>query len=244
MLGKVIGLEIMNELPLTDQRNSIVERIKILIVDDHPLVRQALKQLIETQTDMNVIGEACNGEEAVKLARELLPNVVIMDIGMPVLNGLEATRQIKAQCPNVAVLVLTVHTDKEHVLGILEAGAAGYLTKVVFGNDVIRAIQAIAAGEAVLTPAILQQILSSVVHRNKDENSTKISGNLTPREMYILKLAAKGLSNKNIAAQLNLSERTVKSYLVDIFSKIHVSSRTEAVITGLKAGFISLNDLE
>jgi two-component system, NarL family, response regulator LiaR len=234
----------MTELHLKNQRDDFYDTINILIVDDHPLVRQALKQLIETQSDMKVIGEACNGQEAIKLAGELLPDVVIMDIGMPVLNGLEATRRIKAEFPKIAILVLTVHTDKEHVLGILEAGAAGYLTKVVFGNDVIRAIQAIVAGEAVLTPIILQQILSSVVHQNTEKVSVTIPGNLTPREVFILKLAAKGLSNKSIAMQTNLSERTVKSYLVDIFSKIHVSSRTEAVITGLKAGFISLNDLE
>jgi NarL family two-component system response regulator LiaR len=218
--------------------------INVMIADDHPLVRHALKNLIETQADMKVIAEASNGEEAIKLAKELLPDVIIMDIGMPVMNGLEATRQIKTQCPSIAILVLTVHTDKEHVLGILEAGAAGYLTKVVFGNDVIHAIQAIFAGEAVLTPSILQQILGSVTRDSVKTVSSLASNKLTPREIHLLKLAAKGLSNKNIATQLNLSESTVKSYLVDIFSKINVSSRTEAVITGIKAGFINLSDLE
>ena len=233
----------MNELS-ENILNEAQNKIKILVVDDHPLVRQALSSLIQMQSDMEVVGEACNGEEAIAQVGNQRPDIVIMDIGMPVMNGLEATRNIKARYPDIAILVLTVHTDKEHVLGILEAGAAGYLTKVVFGNDVVRAIQAIAAGEAVLTPVILQQILSSVIHQNIEKVSTKSPSNLTPREIFILKLAAKGLSNKNIAVQLNLSERTVKSYLVDIFSKIHVSSRTEAVITGLKAGFISLSDLE
>lgn len=217
--------------------------ITILLVDDHPLVRHALKNLIEPQEDMKVIGEAGNGEEAIALVGKLLPNVIIMDIGMPVVNGLEATRRIKAQYPNIAILVLTVHTDKEHVIGILEAGAAGYLTKVVFGDDIIRAIRAIAAGEAVLTPSILQDILK-YVHREPAKPVIADAGNLTAREIYILKLAAKGLSNKNIAANLTLSECTVKSYLVDIFAKINVSSRTEAVMTGLKAGFITINDLE
>jgi DNA-binding NarL/FixJ family response regulator len=217
--------------------------ITILLADDHPLVRHALKNLIEPQADMKVIGEAANGQQAIALAGELLPNVIIMDIGMPEVNGLEATRQIKAQNPNIAILVLTVHTDKEHVIGILEAGAAGYLTKVVFGDDIIRAIRAIAAGEAVLTPSILQEILK-YVHPERTKPSPVGTCNLTAREIYILKQAAKGLSNKNIAANLNLSECTVKSYLVDIFSKINVSSRTEAVMTGLKAGFITISDLE
>jgi DNA-binding NarL/FixJ family response regulator len=131
------------------------------------------------------------------------------------------------------------------VFGILKAGAAGYLTKVAVGNDIIKAIQAIYAGEAVLTPSILQQILSSPVTSEpvRAVPSSYVQ-ELTSREIFILKLAAKGLSNKNIATQLNLSEYTVKSYLADIFSKIRVSSRTEAVIFGLKAGFISLSDLE
>jgi DNA-binding NarL/FixJ family response regulator len=218
-------------------------KINILIVDDHPLVRHALKSLIATNANMRVIGEAGNGEEALNLADTLLPDMIIMDIGMPVMNGLEATRQIKARHPNIAILVLTVHTDKEHVFGILEAGAAGYLTKFAFDDDILCAIQSIATGEAVLTPSILQQIL--ITHTEETSESQVLPGlnELSPREIMVLKLAAKGLSNKNIASKINLSEGTVKSYLVDIFSKLKVSSRTEAVITGLKAGFITLNDL-
>jgi DNA-binding NarL/FixJ family response regulator len=132
-----------------------------MTADDHPLVRNALKSLINNHPGMKVVAEACNGEEAVALADQLQPDVVIMDISMPVMNGLEATRQIKARHPGIAILALTVHTDKEHVLGILEAGAAGYLTKVAFDDDILCAIQSIATGEAVLTPSILQQILSS-----------------------------------------------------------------------------------
>jgi two-component system, NarL family, response regulator LiaR len=220
------------------------EIVTIVLADDHPLVRQALRNLLETQSDMKVIGEANNGDEAIKLALKLQPKVVIMDIGMPVLNGLEATRQIKVKCPNVTILVLTVHTDKEHVLGILDAGAAGYLTKVVFGDDVIRAIRAINAGEAVLTPSILQQILKFIPRETSKPIPHGMGENITARELFILKLAARGMSNKDIALELNLSVRTVKAHLVDIFSKLRVGSRTEAVVTGLKAGFLSLNDLE
>jgi two-component system, NarL family, response regulator LiaR len=217
--------------------------IKILIADDHPLVRQALKNLVETQSDMRVVAQAENGAEAIKLVREFLPNVVIMDIGMPVMDGLEATRQIKAKFPKVAILVLTVHTDQEHIIGILKAGAAGYLTKVTIGDDVIKSIRTIMAGESVLESSVMQQILSSVTPEPVKKMPFEFYSVLTPREILILRLAAKGLSNKSIASQLSLKEYTVKSYLKDIFAKIHVSSRTEAVMIGLKAGFINLGDL-
>jgi two-component system, NarL family, response regulator LiaR len=218
--------------------------ITVMLADDHPLVRQALKNLLETRSNMRIIAEAADGEEALKLAAKFQPRVIIMDIGMPVMNGLEATRKIKARYPNIAILVLTVHTDREHILGILEAGAAGYLTKVVFGDDVIRAIEAIVAGEAVLTPLVLQQILKSIP-REPDKAILLSSGdNLTPREQLILKLAARGKSNKDIASELNLSVRTIKAHLADIFSKIGVSSRTEAVVSGLKSGILTLRDLE
>jgi len=233
----------MTEKSQKAMKSQLSKVVKILIVDDHPLVRHALRNLIEHHPNMEVIAEACNGEEAVTKANELLPDVVVMDIGMPVMNGLEATRQIKADHPGIAILVLTVHTDKEHILGILEAGAAGYLTKVAFDDDILCAIQAIATGEAVLTPSILQQILSSHAGETEKVQTLPIVYNLSSREILILKLAAQGLSNKNIATKLNLSEGTIKSYLVAIFSKLNVSSRTEAVITGLKAGFINISDL-
>jgi DNA-binding NarL/FixJ family response regulator len=217
--------------------------ITVALVDDHPLVRHALRNLIESNSSMKIVAEAGNGNEAILIADKFKPDVMIMDIGMPVMNGLEATRKIKAQHPNIAVLVLTVHTDKEHILGIFEAGAAGYLTKVVFGQDIIKAIQAVVSGEAVLTQSILQQILTMVKRETKLPNEVK-DYNLTPREIEILKLASKGWSNKNIALKLNLTESTIKSYFVAIFTKMNVGSRTEAVICGLKSGLMNLSDLE
>jgi two-component system, NarL family, response regulator LiaR len=217
--------------------------IKILVADDHPLVRRALRDLVEAQPDMRVIGEAENGQESVELAIKLVPDIVIMDIGMPAMNGLEATRRIKSQCPSIAVLVLTVHTDREHIIGILEAGAAGYLTKVLFGNDIIQAIRAIFGGEAVMTPLVLHEILKQH-HPEQSESIAVEVGRLTEKEVAILKLAAQGLNNKSIAKKLSVTENTVKSYLANIFGKINVSSRTEAVIFGLKSGLININDLK
>jgi len=219
--------------------------ITIMLADDHPLLRQALRNVLETQTDFRIIAEASDGEEAVRLAVELVPNVVIMDIGMPRLNGLEATRQIKAKCPGIAILVLTVHDDSEHILSILEAGAAGYLTKSVFGEEVIHAVRGVVAGEAVLSASVSQQIikyaLRHVVTKRLPLDTVE---RITARELGILRLAAMGMSNKDIAQKLNLSERTVKGYLAEIFSKLNVGSRTEAVITALRAGALTLDDLK
>jgi two-component system, NarL family, response regulator LiaR len=220
------------------------KKIRILMADDHPLLRKALRDILVQQVDFEIVAEAGDGEEAVRKAGETLPDVVIMDISMPVLNGLEATRQIKTKFPSIAVLVLTVHSDNEHILGILDSGAAGYLTKSVFDNEVVAAIRAVVAGETVLAAPIFQQILKHALRYTSKTLVLDGKEKLTVREMEILKLAAKGISNKEIASTLNLSLRTVKGYMVDVFSKLHVSSRTEAVITGLRAGLLTLDDIE
>lgn len=211
-----------------------------MLADDHPLVRKALRDVLEKQADFEIVAEAGDGEEAVKIATELVPDVVLMDITMPRLNGIEATRQIKSKCPNIAVLVLTVHDDSEHILGILEAGAAGYLTKRVFGEEVIHAIHSVVAGETVLSAEIFQQILKHAMRYATKPITIAVGEKLTVREIEILNWAAKGKSNKDIAAELNLSQATIKSYLSDIFAKLEVASRTEAVIIGLRAGILTL----
>jgi len=220
------------------------EKITILIADDHPLLRQALRHLLEKYEEFEIVAEANDGEEAVKLTTELMPDIVIMDIVMPKLNGLEATRQIKAKFPVVAVLVLTVHSDIEYILGILEAGAAGYLMKTVFGEEVVNAIRSVATGETILSAPVLSQLLKYARRYPTKPFHLDTKEKISTRELEILKLLCKGISNKEIARFLNLSERTVKSYLVDIFSKLRVSSRTEAVIIGLRHGFLNVDDLE
>jgi len=219
-------------------------KIEIILADDHPLLRQALRDVLEKQPDLAVIAEASDGEEAVKLATELLPDVVIMDISMPIINGLEATKQIKANCPAIAILVLTIHSDNEHLLGILQAGAGGYLTKSVYGDEVINAVRALVSGEMVLSPIVTQQILKYVFQYMPKPRRLNAVDKLTSRELDVLSLAAKGISNKGIALVLGLSLRTVKGYLAEIFSKLNVASRTEAVIVSLRRGVLTLNDLE
>lgn len=225
-----------------DQSNSNIN--SIMLADDHPFIRQALKILLQSEPDMKIIAEASNGLEAVELATKFHPDVVIMDIGMPVMNGLEATRQIKEKCPDVSILVLTVFTDNQHVLGILNAGAAGYLTKEVFGDEVIRAIRAIVAGEAVLTPSILHQIIESMPQQPPRQQVSAFGNSFSTRELVILKLIARGMCNKDIASELNINVRTIKGNLTTMFNKLGVSSRTELVVTGLKLGLLAISDLK
>jgi NarL family two-component system response regulator LiaR len=220
------------------------DKIKIVLADDHPLLRQALRDVLEKQPDFEVIAEASDGEEAVKLTTELLPDVVIMDISMPELNGLEATKQIKTSCPAIAVLVLTVHSDNEHILSILKAGAGGYLTKSVYGDEVISAVRALVCGETVLSPAVSQQVFKYAFQHIIKPKGLDTGERLSPRELEVLSLAAKGTSNNDIALKLDLSLRTVKSYLANLFLKLNVASRTEAVIVGLRKGILTLDDLE
>ncbi|MCL0066083.1 response regulator transcription factor [Dehalococcoidia bacterium] len=219
-------------------------KTRIMLAEDHPLLRQALRNVLEKEHDFEVIAEASDGEEAVKLATKLIPDVVIMDISMPNLNGLEATRQIKASCPTIAILVLTVYDDNEHIFGILQAGAGGYLTKCVYGDEVINAVRAVVCGETVLSPLASQQLLKYVFQHIRKPLSLDAGDKVTAREMEILRLAAMGISNKDIALRLGLSLRTVKGYLADLFLKLNVASRTEAVIVGLRKGIVTLDDLE
>lgn len=216
----------------------------ILVVDDHPLLRSSIRAILERQPDFQVVAEAGDGEEAIKLANELEPDIVIMDISLPKLDGLEATRQIKAAHPNIVVLVLTVHSDNKHVLSVLQAGAAGYLTKSVFGEDVVQAIRGVASDAVVLSPSIARLLIKQAARYPMKSVPLETGEKLSTRELEVLKLVAQGMSNKSIAVELELSLRTVKGYLTTIFSKLGVGSRTEAVVSGLQIGFLTLDDVK
>lgn len=218
-------------------------KIRILIADDHAVVREGTRRILEQEPDMEVVGEAGDGEEAVNLATSLKPDVAIMDISMPKMDGIEATKLIKAACPSISVLALSAYDDDQFVFSLLEAGAAGYLLKSVRSRELVDAIRAVYSGESVLHPSIARKVLNRFVSASGKPERKEPSGMLSDREMEVLKLAAKGLSNQDIAEKLCLSIRTVQGHLGHIFNKLQVGSRTEAVVRGLKEGWVTLDDV-
>lgn len=218
------------------------DKIRIIIADDHAVLRDGTRELLQRENDMEVVGEAGDGLEAVELVRKTKPDVAIVDIAMPKLNGIEATKQIKAISPSTAVLILTGYEYDQYVFALLEAGAAGYLLKDVQMQKVIDAIRALKAGESVLHPAVARKVLDHFVH-TKDRVKASLFPLLTGREMDVLRCAAKGLGNREIAEELSLGIRTIQSHLGNIFNKLGVTSRIEAVLFGLKNGLLELEDI-
>ncbi len=216
---------------------------RILLVDDHPLLRFALKEILQKQSDFEVVAEASDGNEAVTLANKLSPDVIIMDIDMPTLDGIEATRQIMAKHPKTAILVLTVYDDSEHVMNILEAGAVGYLTKRAFAKEIIHAIRAALAGDTVLSPSVSKEVIKYALRYTNKPISINSTERLSVKEIEVMRLAAKGFSNKEIAIELSISERMVKNYFSQIFLILGVTSRTEAAILCVRKGILSMDDI-
>jgi NarL family two-component system response regulator LiaR len=218
-------------------------KIKILIADDHAVVRDGTRRILEQEADLDVVAEAGDGEEAVRLATSFKPDVAIIDIAMPKLDGIEATRQIKALCPAITVLILTAYDDDQFIFSLLEAGAAGYLLKSVRGQELIDAVRAVHAGESVLHPSIARKVLNRfVLAPDKPQEKAPLEV-LSERELEVIRLATRGLSNQDIADELHLSIRTVQGHLGHIFNKLQVSSRTEAVVRALKEGWVTLDDV-
>jgi NarL family two-component system response regulator LiaR len=219
-----------------------VSKIRILLADDHVVVREGTRELLEREEDMEVVAEAGDGEEAVRLTLDQRPDVAIMDIAMPKLNGIEATRQIKATHPATTVLVLTAYDDDQYIFALLEAGAAGYLLKNVRADELIEAVRAVHAGESVLHPTIARKVINHFARPTDERSEDSTLDQLTERELEVLRLAAKGMTNREIAQALVLSVRTVQVHLTNIFNKIGVGSRTEAVVHGLRKGWLTLDD--
>jgi NarL family two-component system response regulator LiaR len=217
--------------------------IKVLVAEDHLITRQGICRLLEDENNLMVVGEAGNGEEAVQLVEELAPDVVIMDVAMPKLNGIEATRQIKLIRPATAVLILSAYDDDEYVFGLVEAGAAGYLLKTASGEELSRAIRAVHKGEPVLDPVIARKVLNRLRFPDKISRAARPAEHLSDREIEIIKLAARGMSNKGIANELHLSRRTIEGNLRTIFNKLGVGSRTEAVMQAVGRGWLTLDEL-
>jgi DNA-binding NarL/FixJ family response regulator len=220
-----------------------VESIKVLLADDHAVVRQGTRELLEREKGIDVVAEASDGKEAVQLTIKERPDVVVMDFAMPKLNGIEATRQIKAVAPGIAILVLTAYDSDQYIFAFLEAGAAGYLLKDVQVDELVEAIRAVHGGESMLHPAIARKVINRFAQPEKEAKTVHIAlDQLTEREVEVLKLAAKGMSNRGIAEELIISDRTVQTHLTNIFNKMGVGSRTEAVVHALRRGWITLED--
>jgi NarL family two-component system response regulator LiaR len=219
-------------------------RTRILIADDHPLLREALCQVLSKEQDREVVGKAGDGEEVVTMASQLKPDVVIMDIIMPKFDGIEASKRIKSNAPNIAILILTAYDDDNYVLGLLEAGAAGYLLKSARGQDLVEAVRAIRAGESVLHPEIIEKLLKRAMLKSAGIVKPRTNELLSEREKEMLKLLATGMGNKEIARKLCLSLRTIKAHMSNIFTKMNVASRSEALVEALRSGLISLEDIK
>lgn len=217
------------------------KKCRILVAEDHAIVREGTRRVLEQEVDFEIVAEAADGEEAVKLAIEFKPDVALIDIVMPKINGVEATRQIKAHCPATAVLILSAYDDDQFIFSLIEAGAAGYLLKTIHGHDLVNAIRAVRSGEPVLHPSIMQKVLGHLRpgdHRSQPRMEIE---QFSDREREVLLLATKGLSNKDIARELSLSVRTVQAYFTRVFKRLQVGSRTEAVLYGLKEGWFNLD---
>jgi NarL family two-component system response regulator LiaR len=216
--------------------------IRIILADDHAVVRQGTAELLRREKDLDVIAEAENGLQAVELAQRLKPDIVVMDIRMPELSGIDATKNILETVPGVRVLVLTAHEDDQYLFSLLQAGASGYLLKTAPVSELVRAIHQVHEGLSYIDTSIVHKLVERFSKQKGDtadlEEETKISETLTAREFEVLQMLARGFNNRAIADALVISERTVQAHLTSIFSKMHVSSRLEAVMTAIRLGWL------
>jgi two-component system, NarL family, response regulator LiaR len=218
--------------------------IRILLADDHVMLRQGTAEILRKEADIEVVGEADDGQQAIDLTLQLRPDIVVMDVRMPVLSGIEATRRIREDMPEVQVLVLTAYDDDQYVFSLLQAGASGYLLKTAPVYELVKAIRLVKSGESPLDPSIARKV---VIRMTGDQGSRIPVGDETPiesltfREQEVLHLLSRGLNNQAIAEALYISDRTVQAHLTNIFAKMGVSSRLEAVLTAIRRGWLTLD---
>jgi DNA-binding NarL/FixJ family response regulator len=218
-----------------DQPNN---RIRVLVADDHPVFRRGMRAILGAEPDTELVGEAMDGEEAVELALELSPHVILMDLNMPKVTGIEATRRILEVSPNTAILMLTMFEDDKSIFAAMRAGAHGYVLKGADGAETLRAIHAVASGEAIFSPTITRRLTGYFATPERDSKATSVEvfANLTEREHEILSLIAEGYTNNAIASRLYLSPKTVRNYVSSIFTKLQVADRPQAIIRAREAG--------
>jgi DNA-binding NarL/FixJ family response regulator len=216
-----------------------MKKLRILLADDHIVMRSGLRALLDRQPNLEVVGESENGRETVALAASLKPDVVVMDVGMPILNGIEATQTIVTQCPTIAVVILSMHADESYVMRALKAGARGYLLKDSAAADLIGAIQAISQGKSFFSPKVSRILAEDYVRVLKQKGAVDTYDLLTSREREILQLLAEGKSNKEVATALNISPYTVETHRSHILQKLNLHNSAELVLYAVRKGIIS-----
>ena len=217
-----------------------MENIRILIVDDHEVVRDGLSVMMERQEDFNVVGEAKNGQEAVERAKALRPDVILMDLRMLEMDGVEAMRQIRSEDDAVKFIVLTTYDSDEYIFDAIEAGAKGYLLKDASREDLFKAVRTVNQGESLIEPGVVSKVLDRLTQLSRRGAQAPGYGALSDRELEVLRLMANGSANKQIAAELSITESTVKTHVANIFQKLEVNHRTEAVTKAMTQGIIKL----
>ena len=220
-----------------------MERIKVLIVDDHRVVREGLSAILQSKENIQVLGEAQDGQEAVEKARSLLPDVILMDVSMPKMTGVEATRIIKREFPHIGIIALTMYEEQQYIFDLVRGGATGYLLKDSDSDQIVKAIMSVYRGESLIHPAVASKILAefSLLAQKKGKKSGWVEHDLTEREITVLRLVADGKTNKEIANNLDLSEKTVKNHVRNIFHKLQVYDRTQAAILAIRKGLLELD---
>jgi DNA-binding NarL/FixJ family response regulator len=219
------------------------ETLRVLVCDDHALFRRGLQMVLEQEPDLELVGEAADGEEVVVRAQELMPDVILMDVRMPRMSGIEAAREIKEALPHVKILMLTISDDEADLYEAIKAGASGYLLKEIPIEEVAQAIRSVWAGQSRISPSMASKLLTEFAAMSKatEEKPQMPAPRLTEREMEVLRLVAQGLNNRDIAAKLFISENTVKNHIRNILDKLHLHSRMEAVVYAVREKMIEIN---
>jgi len=217
--------------------------IRVVLADDHAVVRKGIREFLEEAADITVVAEASNGREALQAVSEHLPDVAVLDVQMPELSGIEATRRIKARHPEIRVLILTAYDDDPYIFALLQAGAGGYVLKTANADEIIRAVRAVHRGDSALDPAVARKVVQRLASGHPTPTSEEIVEGLTNRELDVLRLAANGLTNQAIGTKLDISDRTVQGHLANVYGKLSVSTRTEAVLRAVKLGWLTLDEV-
>ena len=223
-----------------EQASGVEEGICVLVVDDQHLFAGGLARIIDAQPDMEVLATVHDGEAAVAICRERVPDIILMDISMPVMDGIRATREIRNLLPDAAILILTVHADDGRVYQCIKAGARGYVLKDCTPEDLTRAIRAVHAGNMIVAPTIARKVLATF----QNPRSSELVPTLTEREMAVIRALARGMSNKEVARDLGIAEKTVRNHTSNIYRKLHIFDRTQAVLYAIREGLVDANAIE